>query len=299
MNKGRAMKESLHYGFIGAGNIGQALGAALRAAKCQVDFWDSDPSLCTIKSQSSLAEQCSVIILAIPSSAVRSVLSELKPHLSPSHIVLIVAKGVETGFTTMDQVCEDELGANSNYGFLYGPMLAGEVKAGQSGYGILATEYIGISGQIVTDLANGHVFVHQSDKVRDAVLCAALKNIYALGLGIADGIQLGINAKAQLTVAMLIEMRDVLINLQLDGNMVFTSCGLGDLLATGWGDASYNHRVGEAIGEGATSGLGGEGLNSLMELPSVVEISNFPILNSLHHIIISKAPAEQLSGLIR
>lgn len=292
------MNEHTTYGIIGAGAIGQALGATLRRAGRTAEFWDQDASLCTIKSTDELAKHCNVLILAVPSNAVRPVIKELKAHLS-KHTVLTVAKGVEAGFVTMDQVFAAELDDSTDYGFLYGPMLAGEVTAGEYGYGTLASKQTDTTQQIIADLAAGKLFVRPSNQVHDVVLCAVLKNIYALGLGVADGLDLGMNAKAQLTVNMLAEMHGVLRALQLDGDLAYGSSGLGDLLATGWGSTSYNHHVGEAIGEGATSGLSGEGLNSLMEIPHVLELSNFPILKSLHHIIVSKAPAEQLSDLIR
>lgn len=287
------MNEHTTYGIIGAGAIGQALGATLRRAGRKAEFWDQDTSLCTAKSPAELTKQSNVLILAVPSNAVRPVIKELKPHLS-KHTVLTVAKGVEAGFVTMDEVFAAELDDSTHYGFLYGPMLAGEVKAGERGYGTLASKRTDTASQIVADLAAGSLFITQSEQVHDIVLCAVLKNIYALGLGVADGLDLGMNTKAQLTVNMLEEMRQILRKLQLDDDLAYGSSGLGDLLATGWGSASYNHHVGEAIGEGATSGLGGEGLNSLMEIPAILELSNFPILNSMHHIIINKAPADEL-----
>ena len=287
------MNKQTTYGIIGAGAIGQAIGATLRRANRTVAFWDQDPSLCTAVSITKLAEQCGVVILAVPSNAVRPVIRELKPHLS-GHMVLTVAKGVEAGFVTMDEVFEAELDDGTHYGFLYGPMLAEEVKAGERGYGMLASKRTDTTSQIVADLAAGSLFVKQSEQVHDIVLCAVLKNIYALGLGVADGLDLGMNTKAQLTVNMLEEMRQILRRLQLDGDLAHSTSGLGDLLATGWGEMSYNHRVGEEIGQGSKRGLGGEGLNSLMEIPAILELSNFPILNSMHHIIINKAPADEL-----
>lgn len=291
------MSTQERYGIIGAGAIGQALGACLRRAGMEVLFWDQDESKASVASPHELARHSSVIILAIPSGVVRSALKSISSELNPEHTILTVAKGVEKGFVTMDKVLQAELSKDSSYGIIYGPMLAGELFAGEGGYGVIASSQN--LGQIVGDFAGGGLRLTVSTQLAAVTMCGVLKNIYALGLGVADGLDLSMNAKAALTVDMVSEMQRILQHLQLPEEVALQHCGLGDLLATGWGDASYNHHIGEEIGGGAVAGLGGEGLNSLMEIPSILELTNFPIINSLHHIIVSKAPAEQLSDLVR
>jgi glycerol-3-phosphate dehydrogenase (NAD(P)+) len=291
------MSTQASYGIIGAGAIGQALGACLRRAGKEVLFWDRDESKANVASAQELTRRSSVIILAIPSEGVRAALKEVHADLHDLHTVLTVAKGVERGFVTMDKVLEAEVSSDSIFGVIYGPMLAGELIAGEGGYGVIASTQSLPS--VVGDFTTGGLKLTASPHLAAVSLCGVLKNIYALGLGVADGLDLGMNAKAALSVGMISEMQLILRHLQLPEAVALQHCGLGDLLATGWGDASYNHRVGEEIGGGAVSGLGGEGLHSLMEIPAILEPTNFPILNSLHHIIVSKAPAEQLSDLIR
>lgn len=288
--------QELKYGFIGGGAIGQAMGSSLRKAGRHVEFWDHNNELCSADSLDDLVESSDVIILAIPSGGVRDTLRKIEAH---DKVVLTVAKGVEDGFVTMDKVLGEELDPSNNFGVIYGPMLAAEISAGEGGFGVLATNSPRVAGDICNDFTIGGIRLEASDKLADVAACGTLKNIYALGLGIADGLDFGMNAKAALTVRMVSEMQQVLHALQLDQSTALIDCGLGDLLSTGWGDTSYNRQVGEDVGSGATEGLGGEGLNSLMQVGSVIELSNFPILNRIHHIIVAKAPAEELNDTIR
>lgn len=284
------------YGIIGAGAIGQALAAVLKQSGRQILFWDLEPAKRSVHSLPELMQKSNVIILAVPSGALRKILVDIKGGLNEGHIVLTVAKGVEPKFVTMDQVLKSELSAGQNYGLIYGPMLAGEVLAGSGGYGLLASKKP--ANDIVSDLRSGGLHVAATGDVATVAACGTLKNIYALGLGVLDGMQAGTNAKAAMTVRMTAELAAVLGKLQLDRSLAYSQCGLGDLLATGWGSTSYNRRIGIEIGNGETDGLSGEGLNSLMEIPNAIEIANFPIINSLHHIIVNKAPTEQFCDLI-
>lgn len=290
------MKETVTYGIIGAGAIGQALGATLRRAGREVVFWDQDEAKASTASAQELTKQSSVVILAIPSEAVRPVLKQIAPDIHQGHTVLTVAKGVERGFVTMGEVLTQELGENCTYGVIYGPMLAGELMANEGGYGVLAVNK-NVEGA-TRDFAVGGLKLEQSQELTAVSLCGVLKNIYALGLGIADGLDASMNSKAALTVQVIGEMQQILRHLQLPESVALEYCGLGDLLATGWGDTSYNRHVGEEIGNGARANLGGEGLNSLLEIPAALELTNYPILHCLHHIIVNKAPAEQLIELI-
>lgn len=283
------------YGIIGAGAIGQALAAVLKQSGRQISFWDLEPAKRSVQSLPELMQKSNVMILAVPSGALRKILVDIKDGLDEDHIVLTVAKGVESKFVTMDKVLKSELPSKQNFGLIYGPMLAAEVMAGDGGSGFLATERP--AGDILADFKTGGLHLEPTSDVATVAACGTLKNIYALGLGVLDGMQAGTNAKAAMTVRMAAELAAVLGKLQLDRSLAYSQCGLGDLLATGWGSTSYNHHIGIEIGGGETDGLSGEGLNSLMEIPSVVDIANFPILSSLHHIIVNKAPAEQFRDL--
>jgi len=287
------MNEQTTYGIIGAGAIGQALGATLRRAGQDVVFWDRDTSKSSVKDLPDLAKAANVIILAIPSAGVRDVLGKLRASLSDSeHTVLTVAKGVDAGFVTMDAVLREELGNKNQIGVLCGPMLAGELIANEGGYGTLAMS--APQPDIVAHFRAGGLRLQSSAEIRAVAICSVLKNIYSLGLGVADALDVSMNTKAALTSRMLAEMQLVLAHLQLPTEVALQYCGLGDLLATGWGEASYNHRVGEEIGDDARTQPSGEGYNSLMEISSVLELSNFPIIGSLSHIILNKAPADEL-----
>ncbi len=290
------MKDNHTYGIIGAGAIGQALGSVLRRANREVVFWDIEESKCTVDSPQELVRNSDVVILAIPSQAVRQSLQKIKADVDQDKVVLTVAKGVEKGFKTMAVVLEEELSDSVTFGIISGPMLAGELMANEGGYGVVAST--AKLTTIINDCKAGGLTLTESSELVGVATCGVLKNIYALALGVSDGVDLGINTKAALTADALKEMAAILHQLQLPTGLAYEHCGLGDLLATGWGEASYNHRIGEEIGSGIRSNLSGEGLNALMEIPHVIEIADFPIVSGLHHIIVNRAPAEELGDIV-
>ncbi|MGH7487739.1 MAG: NAD(P)H-dependent glycerol-3-phosphate dehydrogenase, partial [bacterium] len=75
--------------------------------------------------------------------------------------------------------------------------------------------------------------------------------------------------------------------------------GLGDLLATGWSESSFNHRIGKAIGrEGSSEEMSGEGVKSLGEIHAVLNIDEFPVLETLRRIVIEREDPRLLESLL-
>ncbi|MCC7289015.1 NAD(P)-binding domain-containing protein [bacterium] len=281
------MKETkLRYGFVGAGAIGGAIGGALQHAGCEVKYYDRDKKLSTVGSLDQLAKNSDVIFLCVPSWVVSDVTTDLSQVLGAEQVVITVAKGVYRDFVTMDDVLKRVVGKKSGYGLLYGPMLASEIRNAQPGYGLLALQKTNLSHEIARDLSLGHIYAELTDDIHSVALCGALKNIYAVGFGIHDGLGFGANTKGALLTRSLIEMEHIVDQLEGDPLVVLSVAGAGDLLATGWGDQSFNHRVGQAIAlSGMRDDLVSEGIVSLREVSSKLTLTQYPILNVLYRIV--------------
>jgi len=294
-------EEFLSYGIVGGGAIGQALALALQPAQRQVLIWDKEPAKSNTESLQTLSQRSQVIILAVPSFAVRTVLRDIKKLIPQGSCVLTLAKGVEPGFVTMSEVLEEELGDKHTFGVICGPMLAEDITKGLGGSGILAlSDKHAAADTIVKDFERGGLHLSNSPTLEATCLSGVLKNIYSLGLGMLDGLDAGTNRKAALTVQSLEEMRQIMIQVgNHDEYVVYGLCGLGDLLATGWGESSRNRQTGQTIADGKRLDLNSEGLNSLREIDGVLEPADFPIINCLRHIVLNNAAAEQLLEVIR
>ncbi len=124
-------------------------------------------------------------------------------------------------------------------------------------------------------LSHGRMRVYRSEDLTGVELAGALKNPFAIGAGICDGLQAGASAKAAYLTRALAEMRRV--GTALGGQTeTFTGlAGLGDLVATANAPWSRNRSFGEALA------LGHRPEELLAGRKSVVE--GYPTVAAFHH----------------
>ncbi|HEY6736316.1 MAG TPA: NAD(P)-binding domain-containing protein [Candidatus Saccharimonadia bacterium] len=294
------MKQYSHIGFIGAGNLGGALGKNLQKAGYSVLYWDVDKTLATAKSLDDLAQSCDLILICTPSQVNRLIARDIAQAVgnAPTPTVISLAKGIEPGFITMDQVLAAELGRHYISGVVSGPMLASEITTGGISGAIVATTEAEATAGVAHILVQAGVITSASSDATGVARCGALKNVYALILGMADGLKLSFNAKSVLTTLVIAEFRQVLATLGSSPELTYSLAGLGDLLTTGWSGSSYNWSIGKQRGEGQPAGKG-EGYNTLMQLPEVLPIAEFPLIYAAHAIFSNQAGPETLVEIIK
>ncbi len=286
---------SKNIGIIGAGAIGQALAKAFSKAN-EINFWDIDKSKCSVESQQQLVDKSHIIFLGVPSWAVKEIAESIKTN--EPKIVITVAKGVEKGFETMAEVLSKASNDTYTTGVLYGPMLADELSSRKPTSSILATQNEESFNQVQSLANNNFELIHSKD-MQSVALCGSLKNIYAVAFGLCDGLNLGSNAKGVLATKVIAEMQNVLAKLNADPNVSLSLAGIGDLLATGFSELSFNHRTGLSIAKGEkVDKHSSEGVNALMEIGSVVDVNEFAILSSLTQIINQKQNATTFEEII-
>jgi glycerol-3-phosphate dehydrogenase (NAD(P)+) len=78
----------------------------------------------------------------------------------------------------------------------------------------------------------------------------AVKNVLAIATGLADGMQLGLNARAALVTRGLAEMTRLGVALGARAETFMGLSGLGDLVLTTTGELSRNRRVGLLLAQG-------------------------------------------------
>ena len=200
--------------------------------------------------------EAEVIFLACPSKALRALCQSIQPHLASAwqlKLCLIMCKGLELeSLKTPAEIVAEELPALA-CGVLSGPTFAGEVAAGKPTAVVLA---IGRdcprAEHYQTAFSNTGLRAYLSNDVCGTELGGTLKNIYAIGSGLCDGLELGDNAKAALLTRSLNEM--VRLGALLGGQKetFFGLSGFGDLVATCSGAWSRNRTFGQRIGQGET-----------------------------------------------
>ena len=282
---------------IGAGKIGQAVGGVIKDNNNTVEYWDKKPEFNT-KSLESVVKPADYVFICVPSWAVREVLGEIKPFLNSNSPLISLSKGIEKEtLKTVDEIIKEIL-PNQPFGLLAGPMLADEIKAGQPGNGILASYGQQTFDKINLLFENTRISIKYKDDVRGVALSSCLKNIYAIGLGMAEALNMEDDFRGNYVTKAINEMSEIIVALGGKKDTPYDLSGLGDLIATGSSPSSKNFSVGEDIIEENKVGNseGTVAIEAISKLLDNKRIKYPTIFSSLHSIILDKADPKTVFG---
>jgi len=194
-----------------------------------------------------------ILVGVTPSHAVREILSQAVPHVSPDAVLVNASKGLEeTTHARMDevyaQILPPEMAARAT--FLSGPTFAVEVAAGKPSVIALAGRDPDAVRLAQEAFSSEQFRVYSSDDVVGVQLGGALKNVMAICAGICDGLGLGHNARAALITRGLAEIARIGARQGANPLTFAGLSGLGDLVLTCTGELSRNRRVGLALASG-------------------------------------------------
>ena len=131
-----------------------------------------------------------------------------------------------------------------------GPNFAREIVEGKIASTVVAGRNAAMTEHAQTILMSSSFRVYTSDDVTGVELGGALKNIIALGAGIADGLDIGDNGKAAFITRGLAEITRLGIAAGAQPLTFAGLAGLGDLIATCASKLSRNRYVGEQLAQG-------------------------------------------------
>ncbi len=191
-----------------------------------------------------------MMVLAIPAQKLRRAIVELQEIVQDVPL-LSAAKGLEVeSFLRPSAVIRSILGEAAPVAALSGPNLSGEIAAGHPATTVIASDVDGLSGAFA-GIFHSHQFrVYQSDDLIGVELGGALKNIVAIGAGIADGLEAGDNAKAAFMTRGIAEIARLGMACGAQPLTFAGLSGIGDLIATCASPLSRNHQVGAALARG-------------------------------------------------
>jgi glycerol-3-phosphate dehydrogenase (NAD(P)+) len=194
-----------------------------------------------------------IVVLAVPSHGLRAVLAEARPHISPTAPIVSLAKGIEQGtLLRMTEVIAEVLVEHdrNRIGVLTGPNLAREVAAGQPTASVVAIADAAVADELQAVFFTPTLRVYTNPDVIGCEMAGALKNVLAIGAGIADGLGYGDNTKAALITRGLAELARLGVTLGGEPLTFAGLAGMGDLIATCSSTQSRNRHVGVEIGKG-------------------------------------------------
>lgn len=206
-------------------------------------------NIVAVKSFSVDIEPDDVILLVVPSSALPSVVDNLKEKIN-GQTIICATKGFEhQTLRTMGEVINAKI-PDSPLIALSGPNIARELAQGKPTKAVLASENLIAVTRVIKYLKNDLLAFEVSRDIKGIELCAALKGIIAIGVGIADGLELGDNFTALLMTYGLREFVAIAEFLGIQQKTIYGIAGLGDLIATCLSKNSRNRRFGYLIGKG-------------------------------------------------
>ncbi len=246
-------------------------------------------------------DDVSEVILAVPSVTMRHNILQVAPHLTRSTLIISASKGLEIGSNKrMSEVIAEEINErfHSNICVLSGPQLAREIMQNLPAASVIAADDTGTARKAQRLLTTPNFCVFTNSDVIGVELAGSLKNILAIGAGIADGLGYGDNARAAFITRGLTEI--TALGMSLGANPLTFSglAGLGDVIATCTSPLSRNHHVGVELSKGIplaeiidSMTEVAEGVNTTLVAKNLAEEMGLemPITEKLHQVLYEDA----------
>jgi glycerol-3-phosphate dehydrogenase (NAD(P)+) len=191
------------------------------------------------------------VLVAVPSSGFRPLLTQLASRLTSDVRVAWATKGFErdTGLLP-HQVAREALGERYTTAVLSGPTFAKEVGAGLPTAMVVASVDARFAMRVAEDLASPGFRTYVSTDIVGVEIGGAVKNVIAIGAGLSDGLGFGANMRVALITRGLAEMTRLGVALGARERTFMGLAGLGDLVLTSTDDQSRNRRCGLALARG-------------------------------------------------
>lgn len=189
-------------------------------------------------------------VMALPSHVMREVAKRVKAALHEPVPFISVAKGLEAGsLKRMSQVIQEETGL-PQVAALSGPSHAEEVARKMPTAVAVAGNQKSLAGFAQEVFSCDYFRVYTNPDIVGVEICAALKNIIAIGAGAVDGCGFGDNAKSALLTRALVELARFATAMGGQVETIFGLAGVGDLITTCFSKHSRNRAFGERIAQG-------------------------------------------------
>ena len=317
---------TLNVGVIGAGSLGTAIAQIMNENVNEVLLHVRKQELCddinnkryntqyypsqklkeNIKATVDVDDlkNCEIIFLAIPSSAFRDTLKNLKEVISNDTILVTTAKGIEyPSLKTMGDLISEYF--DENYVALSGPNFASEIMLNQPTVTNISSRNPENSRKVKEVLATKQFKVKIIDDIKGIELCGVLKNVNAIANGICEGMNINENARYSILTRGFIDTIRIIESFGGNSDTAHEYCGFGDLILTSTSFESRNHTLGILYGQRliideVASGIVFEGKNSIRAVKDICDNNSIhsDIVDFVYNVIIDKqAPIKAFNKL--
>ena len=318
-------------GVLGAGSWGTALAAQLARNAVPTTLWGRSPQAIVDMATSRrnahylpdlllpdslqlsamiepLARDAATLLIAVPSHAFDELLATIAPWVADGTGIAWATKGFDPASGRfLHELVEARLPGHPA-AVVTGPSFAREVAVGLPTAVTVHSADAAFARDIAQKLHSPYFRAYTGSDVRGAELGGAMKNVLAVATGVADGMQMGLNARAGLITRGLAEMLRLGAALGSRAETLMGLAGLGDLVLTCTGDLSRNRRLGLALGRGTPLSQAiaeiGQVVESVQTVDTVMQLATahgveLPISSLVQKVLREElTPAEGMRALL-
>ncbi len=191
-----------------------------------------------------------IVFFACPAQVMRAMAEKAAPFIAADALLVSCAKGLESGSAALMSEVLAEVLPRRQLAVLSGPSFAGEIARGLPASLILACSDKPRAVALAEEISSARFRLYWSDDVVGAQLGGAAKNVLAIACGIAQGRQLGENARAALITRGFAEIARLGLAAGAKAGTLAGLAGLGDLILTCSSAESRNMSLGIELGRG-------------------------------------------------
>lgn len=297
------MSKKEQVAILGAGNMGTAVAQVIASNGFIVKLWNHADDLDPLRQITETREnqkylpgiklsaniECEadiekallgadIVFVVVPSVFVQKIIKSGASYIYKKAICVDVSKGLD--FTNKNYALTTDvlkkLLPKNKIASISGPAIAGQMAFGKFTAMNVVSKDKKVIKTIKKIMENKNLRLIPTSDIVGVETSGSFKNVYAIALGMCDGLQITTNTKAVLFTIALREMAQLVKKMGGKSETVYGLAGLGDLFGTGLATVSRNRRFGEFVGSGLTPD------NAITKVGQVVE--GVPATKALHDL---------------
>ena len=309
----------MRIGIFGTGAYGLALSSILTENNCHITMWtkfeeEKEQLEQTRKNEKLIPNyilsekielttdiiECikekDLLIIAIPVAFIDSLCQKLKPYIKKNHIV-IASKGIEQNTNLYVYEILKKYLDTDNIAALSGPTFAVDIPTKDPIALTVASKSQETISLIKNAFVNNYTQIEETEDIIGVEICGAIKNIFAIALGMLKGLECNESTKAMFLTNALNEIKNLIRLLGGEERTILTFAGVGDFILTCTSEKSRNFSYGKLLAttskeqsEEYLKNTTVEGVYTLKSICSIMQKKNIemPIISTINDIINGK-----------
>lgn len=265
---------------LGNGSWGPALASVLKDNNNDVDIWD----------EKSKIEKADVYVNCLPVQFLRDLLKIAQIENNENILFVNGSKGIEKDtYKLPNEIVKEIIGDKIDYFCLIGPSFASEVVAKMPTMVNIGYE-IELNKKLIKNIFETDYFkIRLVEGIKDLELSGALKNVYAIGCGLADGLGYKWNTRAWLISMAINEINKII---KVDESIIIGV--IGDLILTCNSEESRNFQFGKMLASEKIEKILGKVRGTIEGEQTIESVKKYkmPLLNFIAETIKNDDPIQ-------